>query len=306
MTPPSIDKPAPGELWNFGKLGLSFRGLGKQDAFRLLRWGPMAVADLAAEWFETDCCVRRWPRVESSARLPAHGPPGPAPDSCGKRPRMVTQSASAAFVKGGMGALTQALANAAKAAGVEIKTDAEVERVLITKTANAKLVLTNGEEITARAIVSNADPRTTFLNLVDPLDLDPNFLLKIRNYRAVGCVAKVNLALSGLPHFRVVADGGGSTDALLKLSGRIQMGQTSTTSSAPSTPRSMATIRLHPYMDITIPSLTDPSLAPDGCACHVNPCSVCALQFERRRLEFAARRVRRYGNQFLIGVCAES
>jgi len=54
MTPPTIEKPAPGELWNLGKLGMSFRGLGKQDAFRLLRWGPMAVADLAAEWFETE------------------------------------------------------------------------------------------------------------------------------------------------------------------------------------------------------------------------------------------------------------
>ena len=54
MTPPSIDKPAAGELWNLGKLGLSFRGLGKKDAYRLLRWGPMAVADLVAEWFETE------------------------------------------------------------------------------------------------------------------------------------------------------------------------------------------------------------------------------------------------------------
>ena len=54
MTPPAIDNPAPGELWNLGKLGRSFRGLGKKDAYRLLRWGPMAVADLVAEWFETE------------------------------------------------------------------------------------------------------------------------------------------------------------------------------------------------------------------------------------------------------------
>src|SRR5688572_26942167 len=54
MTPPSIDKPAAAEMWNLGKLGLSFHGLGKQDAYRLLRWGPMAVADLVAEWFETE------------------------------------------------------------------------------------------------------------------------------------------------------------------------------------------------------------------------------------------------------------
>ena len=65
-----------------------------------------------------------------------------------------------------------------------------------------KVVLEGGEEIESRVVVSNADPRTTFLNLVDPIDLDPNFLLKMRNYRAPGAAAKINLALSGLPAFR--------------------------------------------------------------------------------------------------------
>src|SRR5262245_65924497 len=54
MTPPSIDRPGPSELWNLGKIGLAFRNLGKKDEYRLLRWGPMAVADLAAEWFDTE------------------------------------------------------------------------------------------------------------------------------------------------------------------------------------------------------------------------------------------------------------
>ena len=65
-------------------------------------------------------------------------------------------------------------------------------------------MLEGGEEITARAVVSNADPRTTFLKLVDPVDLDPTFLLKIRNYRALGVSAKINLALSGLPSFPAI------------------------------------------------------------------------------------------------------
>lgn len=109
MTPPTIEKPAKGELWNLGKLGLSFRGLGKQDAFRLLRWGPMAVADLAAEWFETETL---------RAALAAGGIFGAfaGPWSAGTSTGLLMQAARdgnaiapADSVKGGLGSLTNAL-----------------------------------------------------------------------------------------------------------------------------------------------------------------------------------------------------
>ena len=90
-----------------------------------------------------------------------------------------------AFVKGGMGALTQALAKAAVAAGAEIRTGAEVETIQTIEERAAKVVLRTGEEISARAIVSNADPRMTFLQLIDPADLDPAFS-SIQYYRAAG------------------------------------------------------------------------------------------------------------------------
>ena len=198
MTPPTIEKPTPGELWNLGKLGLSFRGLGKKDAFRLLRWGPMAVADLVAEWFETELL---------RATIAARGIFGAfaGPWSAGTSTGVLWQAAMdghatgpASFVKGGMGALTQALAKLAQEAGVEIKTGAEVDKIIVTEGRASAVVLNSGDEISGRAIVSNADPRRTFLKLVDPIDLDPNFLSKIQNYRAVGTVAKVNLALSAL------------------------------------------------------------------------------------------------------------
>jgi phytoene dehydrogenase-like protein len=97
-------------------------------------------------------------------------------------------------------------------AGAEIRTSAEVVRI-----EDGKVMLQNGETIEARAVVSNADPHTTFLKLIDPVELDPAFLLKMRNYRAPGTVAKVNLTLSGLPEFRGVDDPA-------KLSGRIHIG----------------------------------------------------------------------------------
>ena len=127
--------------------------------------------------------------------------------------------APAAFVKGGMGALTAALAGAAKKAGVEIRSGARVDRIEATEERATEVLLRTGEEISARAIVSNADPRTTFLKLVDPVCLDPTFLMRIRNYRSKGVSAKVNLALSALPSFTGV-----NGEANTKLSGRIHIG----------------------------------------------------------------------------------
>ena len=110
MTPPSIEHPSAAELWNLGKVGRSFRGLGKKDDYRLLRWGPMAVADLVAEWFETEML---------RALVAARGIFGAfaGPWSAGTSTGLLWQAAMdgsaigpSAFVKGGMGALTEALA----------------------------------------------------------------------------------------------------------------------------------------------------------------------------------------------------
>src|SRR4029078_9717671 len=182
MTPPSIDRPTANDAWQFGKIGLAFRGLGKTDEYRLLRWGPMAVADLVAEWFETELL-----RGTVAARGISGSFAGPW--SAGTSLGLILQAAldsnpisPALFVKGGMGGLTKSLAAAATAAGAEIKTNSEVIRIDTNSDSSAKVVLQNGQEIEARAVVSNADPRSTFLRLVDPIDLDPNFLLKMRNF----------------------------------------------------------------------------------------------------------------------------
>lgn len=257
MTPPQIDNPKKSELFNLGKLGLSFRGLGKKDAYRLLRWGPMAVADLVSEWFETETL---------RATVAARGVFGAAagPWSAGTSLGLIWQSAidghpiaPSSFVKGGMGALTAGLAKAAQKLGVEIRTSAEVERIETADEAASKVLLKSGEQIATRAVVSNADPRTTFLKLVDPVDLDPNFLLKIQNYRALGVSAKINLALSGLPSFPEVAD-------TTKLSGRIHIGPDIDYLERAFDASKYGEYSREPYMDITIPTLSDPSLAPAG------------------------------------------
>ena len=260
MTPPDIDKPAKSELWSLGKLGWAIRGLGKKDEYRLLRYGPMAVADLAAEWFENELL---------RATVAARGIFGAfaGPWSAGTSAALLMQAAigghaiaPSTLVKGGMGALTQALANAATAAGAEIRAGADVAGVQIKDGQAIGVVLASGEEISARAVISNADPRSTLLKLIDPSELDPSLLTKIRNYRAHGTVAKVNLALSGLPKFSGLSDG----EAAEKLSGRIHIGPDIDYLERAFDAAKYGDFSPAPHMDITIPSLSDSSMTPNG------------------------------------------
>src|SRR6266446_4183983 len=260
MTPPDIEDLSASEVWQLGKLGWAIRGLGKKDEYRLLRYGPMAVADLAAEWFETEAL---------RAMVAARGIFGAfaGPWSAGTSAALLMQAATSGhaiapstLVKGGMGALTQALAKAATAAGAEIRTSADVNGVQIKDGQAIGVVLTNGEEISARTVISNADPRATLLKLIDPSELDPSFLTKLRNYRTHGTVAKVNLALSALPTFSGIGNG----DAVEKLSGRIHIGPDIDYLERAFDAAKYGDLSPRPYMDITIPSLSDSSMAPNG------------------------------------------
>ncbi len=284
MTPPVIDQPTAADVWHLGKVGLAFRGLGKKDEYRLLRWAPMAVADLISEWFETELL---------RATVAGRGIHGvfAGPWSAGTSLGLLLQAAmdgsaigSAAYAKGGMGGMTQALTNAAKAAGVEIRTSARVAQISGAYTDKPKVVLEGGEEMGSRVVVSNADPRTTFLNLVDPIDLEPNFLLKMRNYRAPGVVAKINLALDGLPQFHGV-DG---SDATTRLSGRIHIGPEIDYLERAFDASKYGEFSAEPYLDIAIPSIGDPSLAPAGK--HVMSIHVQFAPYKLKQGDWATRR----------------
>ena len=120
---------------------------------------------------------------------------------------------------GGPGAVTRAMADAAREAGAEIRTGADVQRILVKDGAVTGVVLADGTEIAAATVVSGADPRRTFLGLIDPVELEPDFTTRIRNYRCPGTVAKVNFGLRGLPAFRGVTG-----DPAASLRGRVQVG----------------------------------------------------------------------------------
>ena len=186
-------------------LGMGFRGLGREDAQRLLRWGPMAVADFASEWFSTEVmraivCARGHLRDAS----PAPGRRERPRTSCSRpRRRAATAPASAVQVMGGLGAVSDALAGArAPARRGDPHRRRGRARSACGRRASPAWCCAGGEEIAARAVVSSADPHHTFLRLLDPAVLDPDDLRRVRNYRQKGMASKVNLALSGLPAFR--------------------------------------------------------------------------------------------------------
>jgi phytoene dehydrogenase-like protein len=277
LTPPVIEKPSKEDLWKLLKVGRKVRGLGKKEMMRLLRWGPMAVADFVAEFFDTDLL---------RAAIAARGIFGAAmgPWSAGSTALLLLRSAtdphpagSSAFSRGGMGALTTAMATAAKQAGAEIRTGAEVAQIIIKNGAAVGVALTGGEEINAKAVISGADPRRTFLGLVDPVHLPPSFIVKMQHYRIQGVVAKLNLALDSLPSFTSLQN---SSDANAALTGRIHIGHEIDYLERAFDASKYGEFSAAPYLDITIPSTSDPSLAPAGK--HVMSIHV---QFAPRRLK---------------------
>lgn len=298
QTPPSIDHPSSSDLWNMAKTGKAVRGLGRKDMFRLLRWGPMAVADLVGEWFETE--LLRAP-IAARGIFGAHLGPWSAGSSAVLLMRAAADphpAGSIAFVKGGLGSLTRAMAEAARAAGAEIRTGAEVERVRIKDGRATGVVLQGGEEIAATIVVSGADPRRTFLKLLDPVHLEPSFLGKMKNYRAKGSVAKINLALAGRPAFAAfkgVAPGfSPAGNAALKggapeiLSGRIHIGPEIDYLERAFDDAKYGNFSRAPVLDIAIPTLTDPSLAPAGK--HVMSIDVQFAPFKLKSSDWNAQR----------------
>ena len=258
-TPPDIDHPSRRDLWSMLKTGRALRNLGKRDMYRVLRWGPMAVADLVAEYFETELL---------RAVIAARGIFGTflGPWSAGSALQLLIRAAgdshpagSAFFAAGGMGALTQAMASAAQAAGVEIRTSAEVIEIRVKDGAATGVLLATGEEINAKAVISNADPKRTLLRLTDPTHLSPDFVQKLQHYRGNGTVAKVNLALSGLPNFTALKDGDSAA-----LKGRIHIGPEIDYLERAFDESKYGNFSRQPYLEATIPTLTDPTLAPDG------------------------------------------
>jgi len=269
-TPPDMSAPSAGDALAGLRLGVGYRGLGRRDGRDLLRTLPMAVADLVGESFGDDAV--RATLATRGVLFTAMGP-----WSAGTAAVLLADSAGhdggaagqAVMAQGGPGAVTDALAAAARAAGAELRVSAEVAAVTSAGGAVSGVVLASGEEIAAPIVAAGVDPVRLLEGLVDPVVLGPRLTWRAGHIRQPGMTAKVNLVLDGLPAFTGLAagDGGGAAGgaAERRLRGRIVIGApTIDALELAHDDAKYGRLARAPWLEATIPSLLDPTLAPPG------------------------------------------
>jgi phytoene dehydrogenase-like protein len=257
-TPPDVKSPSFADAMSGVRIGNAFRRLGRKASREAIRAMPMAIADYVAESFETDAV--RGAIASRAVQYTAMGPWSAGTtavflgDSAGNDGGAAGQSTIA---RGGPGVLADALASAARSLGAEIRTGAAVVEVLTKDHRAIGVALPNGEELHARAVVSSADPKRTITMLLDPVVAGPDLMWRAGNIRTPGVVSKVNLALSGVPAF---ADAEGQE----RLTGRIVIAPGIDYLEKAFDASKYGRVSDEPYLEATIPTLTDPTLAPEG------------------------------------------
>ena len=256
-TPPDIESPGLGDALLGLSVGRRFRGLGRHDGRSVLRVLPMAVADFVAESFETDAlqAALAWRGVQYTAMGPWSASTAAVllGDSAGNDGGAAGPTV---YAEGGPGSLSEALASAARAAGAEIRTGAEAVAVRSRDGRATGVVLANGDELDAAAVVSGIDPKQTLTRLVDPVAVGPSLRWRAGNIRTPGMVSKVNLVLSGLPVFPAA---NGEDDHLLR--GRVVVATGIDAMERAFDAAKYGGIPERPVLEATIPSLADPTLA---------------------------------------------
>ena len=267
MVPPDPTSLAPSDLLGLLRLGKHFRGLGREKFHALYKLMTMSSADFLDEWFENDALKATksasgiigtflGPRSPGTAYVLLHHYMG----------ELDGVFRAWGFAKGGTGAVSEAIAAAARRFGAEIRTDAAVSKVMVQGGRAVGVVLANGEEIRAKIVVSGLDPRQTFINLVGESHLPEDFAAAIRRYKFRGSSGKVNLALSELPNFTCLPGVGPHLRGAISISPSLDYVERAYDDAK------YGEFSKHPYMDVVIPSMIDPGMAPPGK--HVMSCFV--------------------------------
>ena len=256
-TMPRIGKNNLQELMTFGHIGMNLRLLGKRDMREFLRVAALPMRDLADENFDNDIlkAVLCWDGLIGSKlapRSPNHG-------VLAMLYRMAEEHRGAHVIPaGGVGGLIDALHSSAIASGAEVRTRAAVDRILVQPGENGLAAhgvqLSGGEKIEAERVISSADPKRTFFSLVGVENLEIDFSNRIRRLRCDGYVAKLHLALSGLPEFT----------GLKTPAGRLIAAPDMDTIEFAFDDAKYGECPQRPVMEIVIPSVADPALAPAG------------------------------------------
>jgi phytoene dehydrogenase-like protein len=259
MAPPDPTSLSLRELLGMKRLGDYFKSLKKEHFHRLTKLLTMSSADFLDEWFETEALKATksasgiigtllGPRSPGTAYVLLHHYMG----------ELDGVFRAWGFAKGGNGSVSAAIAAAAQAAGAEIRTSSPVAQILVKWGRARGVVLENGEEIRAKLVVSGADPRRTFMQLVGEKHLPAPFVESIKRFRFRGSSAKVNLALGELPDFTCLPGRGPHLRGAISISPSVAYLERAYDDAK------YGEVSREPYMDIVIPSLIDPEMAPPG------------------------------------------
>ncbi len=259
LVPPDPTSLNPKDLMGLLRLGKHFRGLGAEQFHALFKLMTMSSADFLDEWFETD--VLKATKSASGIIGTFLGPRSPGTAYVLLHHYMGEIDGvfrAWGFAKGGTGSVSEAIAGAARRLGAEIRTDAGVAKVLVKNGRAAGVVLENGDELRAQIVVSGLDPRRTFLGLLEERDLPGELVADIKRFKFRGSSGKVNLALGELPNFTCMPGNGPHLRGAMSISPSLEYVERAYDDAK------WGEFSRQPYMDIVIPSMIDPGMAPPG------------------------------------------
>jgi phytoene dehydrogenase-like protein len=257
--PPDPTSFKPRDLMELLHLGRHFSKLGEAQMYDTLRFWTMSCADLLDEYFESE--IVKAHLAGSSIIGTALGPrsPGTAYVLLHHYMGSIDGTVGAwGFARGGMGAVTSALAMSLRASGGAIISGAPVDQILVRNGRATGVALADGTQIQARTVVSNMDVRRTFLETMDAHDLPDDFVRQVRNFKIRGSSGKLNIALDGLPSFPAIPAGSPSTRGDMHVTDTVEMLERAYDD------WKEGRWSRSPYLDILIPSQIDPTMAPDG------------------------------------------
>jgi phytoene dehydrogenase-like protein len=264
-----------------------------------LRFFTMSCADMLEEYFESEIVKAHLsgssiigtalgPRSPGSAYVLLHHYMGSIDGAVG----------AWGFARGGMGAITQALAASLQASGGTVRASAPVEQILVRHGRATGVVLADGEEIAASVVVSNLDVKRTFLETVAPEHLPPEFLEQVRRFKIRGSSGKLNIALDGLPHFPAIPQGSPATRGDMHITDTLEMVERAYDD------WKEGRWSRAPYVDMLIPTQIDPTMAPDGK--HYMSVFVQYCPYQLAEGEWTAEKRQAFGNTVIDAIARHS
>ena len=267
MIPPDPTTLNPKDLKQLHFLLQRFRELSSDERYTLVQLMTMSSADFLDQWFETDVLKATMSASGIIGTFLGIRSPGTAYVLLHHYMGEIDGAfRSWGFSRGGTGAISNAIADAAREAGVEIRTKAPVGKILVKNGRAAGVVLQSGEELSANVVSSSVDPHLTFEKFLEHSELPADFLEGIRRYKFRGSSGKVNLALDALPNFKCFPGPGAHLRGAISISPSMEYMERAYDDAK------YGNFSRKPYIDMVIPSLTDPTVAPPGK--HVLSCFV--------------------------------